>query len=123
MASKKNTNTVEITRPGEGTKTGRVWEIADKLTKKDQPAVRAEVMEQALSEGLNSAMIATQYQRWRQFNGVSTRSPRAPREVEEELRAARGDETKPARKKAAKKATKKAARKRVPKPPKQAAAQ
>lgn len=45
-------------RPGEGTKTGRVWELAD------TSADRKEVMQRAAEEGLNLSMVAQQYYRW-----------------------------------------------------------
>ena len=60
-----------VTRPRDGTATGRVWEIADTLsadTKK--PAVRADVLKAGEAEGLNASTIATQYGRWRKFNGL-----------------------------------------------------
>lgn len=60
-----------VTRPRPGTATGRVWEIADELSKQTgQPAVRAEVLKAFEAEGGNSSTGATQYGRWRKFNEV-----------------------------------------------------
>lgn len=59
-----------VTRPKAGSKTGRVWEIADSLSAKNAPATRAAVMEAAIKEDINEATVATQYQRWRTFFGV-----------------------------------------------------
>jgi len=59
-----------VTRPKAGTKTGRVWEIADELSTSDGPAARKDVMAASEAEGLNTATIATQYGRWRKFHGL-----------------------------------------------------
>ena len=68
-----------ITKPKDGSQTGKVWDIADAISaKKKAPADRAEVMEQAVAAGVNEATVATQYQRWRTFNGVQ-RTPAAPK--------------------------------------------
>lgn len=73
-----------VTRPALGTKTGRVWEISDTLSKAaGKPIDRAQVMKQADGEGINSATTATQYGKWRVFNGlkgVSTAAPKPPKE-------------------------------------------
>jgi hypothetical protein len=45
-------------RPGKGTLTGRVWELADECD------TRKEVMKRAGEEGLNLGMVAQQYYRW-----------------------------------------------------------
>lgn len=61
----------DVTRPGPGTATGRVWEIADELSADiGEPAVRGDVLKVAESEGLNPATAATQYGRWRKFHGL-----------------------------------------------------
>lgn len=66
----------DVTRPADGTKTGAVWSIADRLSKQfKRPATRGEVMEQAKAEDINEATVATQYQRWRVFNGVPKATP------------------------------------------------
>ncbi len=59
-----------VTRPKDGTKTGNVWAIADKLSTKEGPAARKDVMQAGEAEGLNTATIATQYGRWRKFHGL-----------------------------------------------------
>ena len=65
-----------VVRPTSGTKTGRVWEIADQLSQDTgAPATRAAVLEACSKEGINSATGATQYGRWCKFNNV----PKPPR--------------------------------------------
>lgn len=84
-----------VSRPANGTKTSRVWEIADAISAANQrPALREEVMTQGEAEGLNKGTIATQYARWTVFNGVSStdrsaaraavRAANAPAETAEE---------------------------------------
>lgn len=74
-----------ITRPKSGTATGRVWEIADKLSAdKGEPAARGDVMAAAKAEGLNEATIATQYGRWRKFFGLGRAKPVAAAAVAED---------------------------------------
>lgn len=60
-----------VTRPKEGTTTGRVWAIADEISaKKGEPADRKTVIEQAVAEGINASTGATQYGKWRKFHGL-----------------------------------------------------
>lgn len=60
-----------VARPKEGTSTGRVWAIADELSKASgQPAPRKAVMDKATAEGINAATVATQYGRWCRFFGI-----------------------------------------------------
>ncbi len=59
-----------VTRPKDGTKTGRVWAIADDLSTKAGPASRKDVLQAGEAERLNPATIATQYGRWRKFYGL-----------------------------------------------------
>ena len=67
----------DVTRPKAGTATGNVWDIADKLTAKlGRAATRAEVMEKAVEAQINEATVATQYQRWRVYNGVPKAEPK-----------------------------------------------
>ena len=62
-----------VTRPTAGTATGDVWAVADTISaNKKAPAERAEVVAQCISQGINEATAATQYGRWRKFNGVVT---------------------------------------------------
>lgn len=71
----------DVTRPKDGSVTGKVWDIADAISKKKgEPASRSEVMEQAEKDGINEATVATQFQRWRTFFGVE-RKVAAPKEV------------------------------------------
>ena len=60
-----------VTRPAAGTSTARIWQIADEISAKAKaPASRADVLKVAEAEGLNGATCATQYGRWRVFNGL-----------------------------------------------------
>ena len=60
-----------VTRPAPGTSTARVWEIADEISAKAKaPASRADVLKVAEAAGLNTSTCATQYGRWRVFNGL-----------------------------------------------------
>lgn len=117
----------DVTRPGPNTKTGRVWEIFDKLST-DAPAARSAVMEAAKKEGIPEATVATQYQRLRTFYGITERSARTAAPVEKvgkAKKAAAKAAKAPAKKAAAKKAAPKPpAKKRAPKaPPAEAAAE
>ena len=60
-----------VTRPADGTSTARIWQIADEISAAAKaPASRADVLKVAEAEGLNTATCATQYGRWRVFNGL-----------------------------------------------------
>lgn len=60
-----------ITRPKDGTTTGRVWAISDEISaKKGEPADRKTVIEQVVAEGINASTGATQYGKWRKFHGL-----------------------------------------------------
>ena len=60
-----------VTRPADGTQTARIWVIADELSAAAKaPASRADVLKVAEAEGINVATCATQYGRWRVFNGL-----------------------------------------------------
>ncbi len=56
-------------RPGIGTITGRVWEIADKLEKKTGGTDRAAVVTACLSEDININTASTQYSHWQNASG------------------------------------------------------
>lgn len=57
---------VAYPRPASGTKTGRVWEIADELTReKGRRAPRQEVIARYKAENGNSNTAHTQYQHWK----------------------------------------------------------
>lgn len=63
-----------ISRPGAGTATGKVWEIADSISQATgKPASRKSVLEDAQAAGINPATAATQYGRWRKFHGLEGR--------------------------------------------------
>lgn len=67
-----------IVRPRAGGKCAAVWDIADKISaKKKSPATAAEVMEAGLAQELNESNIRAEYQRWRKFNGLTGRLPKA----------------------------------------------
>ena len=57
---------VTYPRPSPGTRTGRVWEVADRITQETgQPARRSEVLKQIAQEDGNLATASTQYQYWK----------------------------------------------------------
>lgn len=63
-----------VTRPKAGTKTGRVWELADQMSEANGGrARRKDVMAACEAEDLNAATAATQYGRWRKYNGLEGR--------------------------------------------------
>ena len=62
-----------VSKPAAGSKTRRVWDIASAISaEKQRPALRAEVMEVALAEGLNRGTVATQYGKWCTFYNVTS---------------------------------------------------
>ena len=75
-------------RPHPGTLTGRVWEIADEITReKGRRAERREVIERYVAENGNRNTAGTQYQYWRKRHeesrsGSAPASPGELREVE-----------------------------------------
>lgn len=65
-----------ITRPGNDTKTGLVWRIADEITlAKGSAAGIGDLKKNHQLKDMNDHTIRTQYARWRQFNGVKGRTP------------------------------------------------
>ena len=57
---------VVYTRPGPGTKTGRIWEVADEITRESgRRASRREVVDRIAAEEGNRATANTQYQHWK----------------------------------------------------------
>ena len=59
-------STLHSHRPAKGTSTGRVWEIADELTRRSgRRARRADVIQTFVQEGGNPNTGATQYQAWK----------------------------------------------------------
>jgi hypothetical protein len=72
-----------ITRPVAGSKTGRVWEIADELSAAAKaPASRKEVLAKAEAEGINPATATTQHGRWREYHGLVNKRPNALEKAE-----------------------------------------
>lgn len=66
-------------RPAPGTRTGRVWEIADQISRESGSlAARREVLERVAAEGGNLATANTQYQYWR-TSGAAGYGPRSTR--------------------------------------------
>lgn len=65
-ASVKKPMDVKYPRPRAGTRTGRVWEIADERTREiGYRAKRADVIQCCVAEGINRNTASTQYQHWR----------------------------------------------------------
>lgn len=76
-----------VARPKPGTKTGRIWEVADELSAQlGHPVPRRKVLEVAISEGMNPATAATQYGRWRKYHGLGAETEvKATAEAEEDV--------------------------------------
>ena len=69
-----------VVRPGPETATGRVWAIADTLnasSTEENPITRAAVIKQAEAQGINVSTAATQYGRWRTYNGLAKETAKA----------------------------------------------
>lgn len=80
MARKDGGPTVNK-RPAAGTKTGRVWDTADAITReKRRAATCREVRERYVAEGGNRSTANTQYSHWKAAHGsrVASRAPDAP---------------------------------------------
>lgn len=102
-----------VTRPADAlSKTGQVWTMADKLSAAaGRPIERKAVMD-ALKATINLATIATQYGKWRHYNGlkgVRIEVPVDPAVVAAKEAAAKQKKEEAAAKKAAEKAAKDAA--------------
>ncbi len=65
--SSAQAGSVMVRRPGAGTRTGRVWEIADEIHKTSDGSlsIRGRVVQAALQEGINFNTATTQYSLWR----------------------------------------------------------
>ncbi len=73
-----------VTRPKAGTATGRVWEISDSQSKSaGEPAKRKDVIAAFVAESGNPSTAATQYGRWRKYNGLGRDSKAATAEAPE----------------------------------------
>lgn len=68
-------------RPADGTATGRVWQIADAITRREgRKARRREVVEAYVAQGGNPNTASTQYYYWSQATGEQgAPPPPAPR--------------------------------------------
>ncbi|MDE0349607.1 MAG: hypothetical protein OXM56_07865, partial [Gammaproteobacteria bacterium] len=67
---------VVYSRPRPGTKTGRVWEVADEITKESgRRASRREVVDRIEAEEGNPATATTQYQRWKSSYDAAVEKP------------------------------------------------
>ena len=55
-------------RPGEGTITGKVWNIADKIQEQTGRAEREAVIKACMEVGININTASTQYSYWRKAN-------------------------------------------------------
>ena len=76
-----------VTRPGADTTTGQIWLVADQISAKIKaPAPRSDVFAQCKTLGINEATIATQYGKWRKFNGVVA-TPKVAATAEEKAAA------------------------------------
>jgi hypothetical protein len=85
-----------VSQPSLGTKTRRVWEIADEISAAEgRPALRGEVAAKAEAEGINKGTIATQYAKWCIFYAVDAgvrKAARAAKAAAKEAEAAPQDE-------------------------------
>jgi hypothetical protein len=93
-----------VTRPGPDTTTGKVWAIADSISAATAaPATREAVFEQTRAAGIVDPTAATQYGKWRKFNGVKSepkvaavKEPKAPKEKKVKAPKAAPAEAEPA---------------------------
>lgn len=68
-----------ISRPRPDTVSGKIWKVADEISKKMQkPAPRKDVLAECAKDELNPATVATQYGRWCKYHGLS--NPRVSKE-------------------------------------------
>ena len=67
---------VVYARPRLGTKTGRVWEVADEITRESgRRASRREVVDRIAAEEGNRATANTQYQHWKSSYDATVQEP------------------------------------------------
>lgn len=77
-----------VTKPA-GEKTGRVWAIADEISRLNKrPATRKEVIDAGEAEGLSKGTLATQYGHWQKYHGVVTEKPAKAAKTQETAAAA-----------------------------------
>ncbi len=84
MADRKSGPTVRK-RPAAGTRTGRVWDIADAVTReKGRAATCREVRERYVAEGGNRNTVNTQYSHWKaDYHRDGGRAPQEPATIGE----------------------------------------
>lgn len=83
-----------ITRPGEDTVIGQIWQIADEITEeKGRPAFRDEVVSRFMEEVANANQTTghTQYARWQKFNDYGEALREAKAEVKAEKERAKAE--------------------------------
>ena len=69
MLNSTSNRPIDRDRPHPGTLTGRVWEIADEITReKGRRAERREVIERYVAENGNRNTAGTQYQYWKKHH-------------------------------------------------------
>lgn len=67
-----------ITRPASGTTTGKIWDLADKLSAErgdGHPVEVAKLRAHADMKQVNDHTLKTQFARWRSFHGIKGRTP------------------------------------------------
>lgn len=69
-----------VTRPKEGTQTGKVWTTIDAMLVDGVIPRRKDVIARLTAEGMNPATVSTQYGKYRKFHGLGPE----PKEVEPE---------------------------------------
>lgn len=66
--SRADTRSLQYPRPGAGTITGKVWEIADRIHRQTGAVSRDAVIKACMEEGINFNTANTQYSHWRKAN-------------------------------------------------------
>jgi len=62
----------KVIRPGAGTMTGTVWDIADRLSNlPGKPAKRRDVLAACKRANIQEVTASNQFTRWRKFHGVT----------------------------------------------------
>ena len=81
-----------VKQPAAGTKTRRVWDVADEISRANgRPALRDEVMKRLVDgEGFSQGTVATQYGKWCTFYQVTKEQREAVREANKPSKPAEG---------------------------------
>lgn len=83
-----------VTMPKEGTQTGKVWSVASSMSAELGRPVLSDELQNALAGDVAKPTIATQYNRWCKFYGVSKADRSAVRAaIKAEAEAAAAAET------------------------------